>query len=250
MKLQIIGFVAAAALLAAQPAAAQSLSIVHDPTSLAKSLVEYKNQLTELRNQVENGRQMISQGQELFESFNKISNIGDLGQLLNDPALRQFVPEDVRALGRAANGDWDSLGDIGNRAQSIRDENRFWTPEGSNPTDADREYRESLDRRGNIAARDVAVGEHIDETATRRLKGIEELRGALDSADSVRAVMDIQARLAAEGAMIANDNMRLQGMEMRQRAERELEQQRMEQQDQQRRSARMQALNKVIEGQN
>src|SRR5690606_19401297 len=134
----------------------QSLSIVHDPTSLAKSLVEYKNQLTELRNQVEQGRQMVSQGEKLFDSFNEISNIGDLGQLLNDPSLRQFMPEDAQALGKALNGDWEALGDIGTRAGAIRDENRAWTPEGEATTDTDRAYREGLNRRGNLAARDIA----------------------------------------------------------------------------------------------
>lgn len=248
MRLRVLGLVAGAALvMAAQPAAAQ-LQIVHDPTSLAKSLAEYKNQLTELRNQVENGRQMISQGERLFDSFNEISNIADLGRTLDKPTLRQFMPEDTRALGRAMEGDWGALGQLGERASAIREDTRAWTPDGGDMTEADRLYREGLDRRGNMAARDIAVGEHIDQTATDRLEGIAELRRALDTADSARAVMDIQARLAAENAMIANDNMRLQGMAMRAQAERELEAQRYEEEQQQRRTDRRRAYEAIIAG--
>lgn len=250
MRLPLLGLVAAAAIMATQPANAQSFDIVHDPTSLAKSLVEYKNQLVELRNQVENGRQMISQGKELFDSFNEISNIGDVGKLLNDPALRQFVPDDARALGRALDGDWNALGDIGERAQSIREENRRWTPDATAGTEADRDYALSLDRRGNMVARDIAVGEHIDQTATRRQEGLADLQKALNSADSARAVFDIQARAMIENSMIANDNMRLQGMAMRQQAEREQEQQRYEEADQKRRSDRLRVYEQAMAGRN
>lgn len=247
MRLRVLGLVACAALItAAQPATAQQ--IVHDPTSLAKQLAEYKSQLTELRSQVENGRRMITQGEQLFDSFNEISNIGDLGRALDNPSLRQFMPEDTRALSRAMNGDWEALGQVGDRALAIRNDARAWTPDEAGATDADRSYREGLDRRGNMAARDIAVGEHIDQTASNRLEGIGELRRALDTADSARAVMDIQARLAAESAMIANDNMRLQGMAMRAQAERELEAQRYEEAQQARRTERRRSYERIIGG--
>lgn len=248
MRLRVLGLAAVAALtVAAQPAAAQ-VGIVHDPTTLAKSLVEYRNQLNELQAQVRNGERMISQGERMFDSLNNISSIRDVGRALDNPTLRNILPEDTRALGRAMNGDWEALGTIGDRASAIREENRAWTPDGAGANDADRAYRSGLDRRGNMAARDIAVGEHIDRTASGRQEGISDLRRALDTADSARAVMDIQARLAAENALIANDNMRLQGMAMRAQAERELEAQRAEEQQQQRRSERRRAYDRVITG--
>lgn len=246
MKMRFALLAAVSVMAVAQPASAQY--VVHDPTSLAKQLIEYKNQLTELRNQVENGRQMISQGKELFDSFNNISNIGDVGDLLNDPTVRQFLPAEAQTLGRALDGDWQSLGEIGNRASDIRTENRIWTPEGEPATEADRTYRAGLDRRGNLIARDIAIGEQVNDTANRRQEGLAELNSALNSADSARAVFDIQARAMIENTMIANDAVRMQGLEMRQRAERELEQQRHEEAQQRQRANRIKALEQVVSG--
>lgn len=58
------------------------------------------------------------------------------------------------------------------------------------------------------------------------MDGLAEIASALDTATNARAVMDIQARLAAEQAMIANDQMRLQGLAMAQAAEERLQTQR------------------------
>jgi type IV secretion system protein VirB5 len=59
-----------------------------------------------------------------------------------------------------------------------------------------------------------------------RLEGLQQLASALDTAPNARAVMDLQARFAAEQAMIANDQMRLQGLAMAQDAETRLQAQR------------------------
>jgi type IV secretion system protein VirB5 len=50
--------------------------------------------------------------------------------------------------------------------------------------------------------------------------------GALDGAPNARAVLDLQARFAAEQAMTVNDQMRLQGLAMAQEAEARLQAQR------------------------
>ena len=53
-----------------------------------------------------------------------------------------------------------------------------------------------------------------------------ELRAALSNAKTAKEVMDLQARIDAEQALIANDQMQLQGLAMMQDAERRLAEQR------------------------
>lgn len=204
---------------------AQAKQIVHDPRSLASQLIQWKSQLEEMRAQVQQGQQLIGQGQQLYNSLNQLSNVNSIGAALNNPQLRQFLPEDALALGRAVDGDFSALGSIGQRADNIRETNRLYRP-GEAANSFDQAGIDALNRTGNLAARDIAVGEQVDATANRRLQGIEELRRALDTATTARAVMDIQARISAETALLQNDNMRLQGQAIRASAERELEVQR------------------------
>ena len=72
----------------------------------------------------------------------------------------------------------------------------------------------------------MAVGERVSQTADQRLQGLEQLREALSTAPNARAVLDLQARIDAEAAMIQNDQMRLQGVAIMQAADERLETQR------------------------
>lgn len=214
----------AASLLAAVPARAQV--VVHDPTSYASLLAQAQtalNQLTELKSQV-------LEAKRLYDGFNQISDVNSLARALSHPAVRAFVPQ-IAPYAAAAQGDFSGLGELGKTAETLRAANRLFT---AGPGDA---LGQDLERRGDRAARDAALGQQAAQVGAQRLSGLQELTGALDGAANARAVMDIQARLAAEQAMIANDQMRLQGLEMAQQAEARLQTQR----DQERARAAAQA---------
>ena len=55
---------------------------------------------------------------------------------------------------------------------------------------------------------------------------LDQLRLALNTASTPKEVMDLQARIAAEQAMINNDQMQLQGLAMMQDAEKRMADQR------------------------
>ncbi|MDP3749296.1 MAG: type IV secretion system protein [Phenylobacterium sp.] len=200
-------------LAAAGPSRAQML--VYDPAAVGHLISQAQTALSQLQSL----RQQVDQAQQLYDSFNQVSDVNGLAQRLLLPELRKVVPE-LASLEAAARGDLDALGDLAERAKAIRSESRVYRP--TDPTPAD----EALDQAGDRAARDMALGERIASVATDRLEGLEELRQALDSADNARAVMDISARIAAEQAVILNDQMRLQGVAMMQASEARLERQR------------------------
>jgi type IV secretion system protein VirB5 len=197
----------------ARPASAQV--IVYDPSSYASLIQQAQtalNQLTTLRSQV-------TQAQRLYDGFNTASNVNSLGSVLATPALRAFVPN-IDAFISAAKGDASALGQIGQQAIAIRQANRLYTPP---PGDA---AGQDLEQAGDRAARDLALGQQTARVGADRLTGLQQLTGALDGAADARAVLDLQARISAEHAMIANDQMRLQGLAMAQDAEARLQTQR------------------------
>ena len=205
--------------LALSGAAAQAQTIVHDPTSYAKLLEQAKTSLDQLQRL----QTQVEQGQALLSSLNQASGVGGLAAALNSPAVRNALP-DVASFVGAANGDLSALGALGERAQALRNAARIYAAPA--PGQADRD----LEANGVRSARDLALSEAVGQASTQRQQGLQDLQTAIDAAPTARAVLDLQARLAAEQAAIANDQMRLQGLAMaqaaqdRQQAQREREQ--------------------------
>jgi type IV secretion system protein VirB5 len=194
---------------------AQAQIIVFDPTSYAKILLQAQTALNQLK-QLE---QQVAQGRQLLTSLNQISNVNRLATVLSQPSLRAFLPN-ADAFVTAAQGDLTALGTIGAKAQAIRNANLLYTPPAGNVAGAD------LAASGNRAAINLATGESVGEAGATRLTGLQQLQAALDTAPNARAVLDLEARLAAEQAMISNDQMRLQGLAMTQAAQDQIQTQR------------------------
>jgi len=218
-----------AVLLSSAPAV-QAQHIVHDPTAYARLVEDARTALQQLRAL----QAQVEQGQALFDSLNAISDVNALASVLGLPEVRNPLP-DLRALRAAADGDLTALGDLADRAAAIRRETRLYTPPSG---DAETYYRDSLERSGARTARDLAIGEAVSQASDQRLEGLESLRRALDAAPNARAVMDLEARLAAEQALIQNEQLRLQGLALTQAAEARLEEQRVREQAEAARTAR------------
>ncbi|WP_395943329.1 type IV secretion system protein [Brevundimonas sp.] len=213
MRRSILSIAVALATLTCAPAQAQQL--VHDPRSLAQMVQDARTAMEQL----DSLKAQVQQGQELFASLNELSNVNAIAERLGLPEIRNPLP-DVATLRSAADGDLTALGDLAERVDEIRRETRVYTPETSSAG------ADALERSGALAARDLAIGETVDRAATTRLEGLETLRRALDTAPNARAVLDLNARLAAEQALIENEQVRLQGLALTQAAEGRLEEQR------------------------
>lgn len=211
----------------ASPASAQL--VVHDPTSYA-SLIR---QATTALDQLKELQSQVAEAKRLYDGFNTGSGAGALAGLLKAPELRAFVP-DVDKYVAAAQGDLSALGEIGRRAATIRSDARLYT------APADDTFGQELERQGDRAARDLALGRAAATAGAQRLQGLNELLTALDGAPNARAVMDLQARISAEQALSLNDQMRLQGLAMAQDAEARLQAQRERERSAAAREARMQ----------
>jgi type IV secretion system protein VirB5 len=225
---------AAAALVLACAPTVRAQQIVHDPRALAQMVEEARTTLEQLRAL----QTQIEQGQQLFDSLNDLSGVNALAAELGLPTVRNPLP-DMRSLRAAADGDLSALGELADRADAIRRDTRLYTPPAGDPGSAEEYYRDSLERAGARTARDLAIGEAVGGAADRRLEGLETLRSALDTAPNARAVLDLDARLAAEQALIQNEQVRLQGLALTQAAEARLEEQRARERAEAARAARM-----------
>lgn len=234
MRRSILSIAVALAAMTAVPANAQQ--IVYDPTSFAQMVKDARTAIEQL----DSLKAQVQQGEELFASLNDLSNVNAIAERLGLPEIRNPLP-DMATLRSAADGDLSALGELAERADAIRRETRVYTPD--TPSAA----ADALERSGARTARDLAIGEALDRSATDRLEGLETLRRALDTAPNARAVMDLNARLAAEQALIQNEQVRLQGLALTQAAEARLEDQRARERIAAERSARMDAYRQAFQ---
>jgi type IV secretion system protein VirB5 len=227
MKTIVPAVLATCLALTATPAAAQLT--VHDPVSYASLL----RQATTALDQLNELHSQVAEARKLYDGFNTASGAGGLAGLLKAPELRAFVPDADKYVA-AARGDLAALGEIGRKAAELREEARLYSPK------PDDELGQEVERAGDRAARDLALGRATAKAGADRLRGLEDLLAALDAAPNARAVMDLQARVAVEQAMSLNDQMRLQGLAMTQDAETRLQTQRDRERVTAARQARMQ----------
>ena len=168
----------------------------------------------------------------LYDSLNKAArDVNEIGSLLSTPAVRSLLPPELSDASKLMSADLNDLGSLASRVSNDPATTEIYTPSATTGlTEAEQYYRSSLEKAGVRAARDMAVGERVTQTADQRVQGLEQLRQALSTAPNARAVLDLQARIDAETAMIQNDQMRLQGVAMMQAAEERLRRQREEEQ--------------------
>jgi len=209
-------------------APAHAQMVVHDPTSYASLIRQATTALDQLREL----QAQVGEARRLYEGFNTASGAGALAGLLKAPELRAFVP-DVDKYVAAAHGDLAALGELGRHAATIRTDTRLYTAPADDPLGQD------LERQGDRAARDLALGRAAVDAGAQRLRGLNDLLDALDTAPNARAVMDLQARVAVEQALSLNDQMRLQGLAMAQDAEARVQVQRDQERAAAARDARM-----------
>ena len=199
---------AGAALILALSGPAHAQMAVFDSANYAKLLEETRTALQQLQQL----QQQVQQGQQLLTSLNQISNVNSLATGLSQPALRAFLPDSGAFVTASSSGNLTALGPIGSAASVIRQANQLFTPPTGDVAAAD------LMASGNRAALNLATGQAVVQAGATRLTGLQQLQSALNTAANARAVLDLQARLQAEQTMIANDQMRIQGLAMTQAA--------------------------------
>lgn len=215
MQRKSAGFalMAAAALLSAAMASAQGIPVI-DRTAIVKQI----ESITQLKSQLDTLNQQLQQAEQLYGSLNKITNMADVASLLNDPSIRKALPRDFSAVEGLFKG--SGTGVFGNSASKFLESNSTYS------TDANDFYAQELSRVQNQNAGQMSLGQQIYDAATTRIEGIDQLRQQISSAADAKDVADLQARLQAETAFLQTDLLRMQGLQMVQQAQVQVDDQR------------------------
>jgi type IV secretion system protein VirB5 len=194
-------------------ASAQGIPVI-DQTAIAKQI----ESIAQLKSQLDALNQQLQQAQQLYGSLNKITNMADVASLLNNPSIRKALPQDFNAIEGLFKG--SGTGVFGASASKYLESNSSYR------TDANDFYAQELTRAQTQNAGQMSLGQQIYDAATKRIDGIDQLRQQISSAADAKDIADLQARLQAESAFLQTDVLRMQGLQMVQQAQVQVDDQR------------------------
>jgi len=189
---------------------------VFDTTAVAKQL----EQIGKLKEQLEQAKELYDLTTQMKDSLNGITDVKDLAKLLNDKKFQQFLPKEYDQFSGSVN----DL--IKGKTDNLAKKYDYYSNEGEGNTAANDFYHNELKRRKGETYQDMAIGEAVYDQATKRADGLNELKNKLESATTPKEVLDLQARILAESAILQNEINRMQGLAMIQDARNRVDRQR------------------------
>jgi type IV secretion system protein VirB5 len=191
----IAAAVAVSASLATAPARATGIPVI-DIANLLQTLLQVLNDITEIENQVQQIRQLENQ----LRSLNGVRN---LGNILNNPALRNYVPAEAFTVLNAVNT--AGYGGLSNTARGLRDIGMVYNCmdlAGSARTTCQAALAQPYQHKGIL--------QDAMKSAAGRLSQINGLMNQVNATSDQKAVQEIQARIGAENALLAHEVSQVQ----------------------------------------
>lgn len=191
--------IAAAALtsltLTASPARAQGIPVI-DAANLVQTIQQVIHDITAIQNQ-------IMQIQQLHHQLSSLNGIRNLGQILNNPLLRNYIPAEAFTVINAVNT--AGYGGLNNTARALRDLHMVYNcmdQTGDARTQCQATLAQPYQQKGLLQEAMTA--------AAGRLSQINGLMDQINATSDQKAIQEIQARIGAENALLAHEMSQLQ----------------------------------------
>jgi type IV secretion system protein VirB5 len=189
--------VAAAVLIAmgANTARAGGIPVI-DVANLVQTVQQVVNDITQINNQV----QQITQLQNQLQSMN---GIRDLGNVFNNPLLKNYVPAEAFTYLNAVNT--SGYSGLNATAKLLRDAAMVYNCmdlTGDARTQCQAALAQPYQQKGLL--------QDAMTSAAGRLSQIQSLMGQINATTDQKSVQEIQARIGAENALLAHEMSQLQ----------------------------------------
>lgn len=191
---------------------------VTDGASIAKSV---ENQIETMAKWKLQYDQMVSQIDQMKQQYAAVTGARGMGELFNNPQLRDYLPHDWQTV-------YDSVksggyAGLSGRAESIYNDNKVYD---ACTGFSSMEQRVNCEAQAVKGAQDKAFALDAYDTAKKRLSQIDQLMRQINQTQDPKAIAELQGRIAAEQAMIQNEQTKLQMYQLVAAAEDRLQQQR------------------------
>lgn len=189
--------VAASVLIALGATHARATGIpVIDVANLFQSVQQVINDITQIDNQL----RQIQQLQTQIESINGVRN---LGNVFNNPLLKNYIPAEAFTLLNAINT--SGYSGLNPTAKVLRDVSMVYNcmdRAGDDQTRCQAALAQPYQHKGLL--------QDAMKTAAGRLTQIQSLMNQINATTDQKSVLEIQARIGAENALLAHETSQVQ----------------------------------------
>lgn len=198
--------------------AARAQIPVTDGASISQGITQQIETMSKWKLQYD---QMISQIDQAKQQYASLTGSRGLGNIMNDPALRNYLPADWQAVyDSVKNGGYNGLSGT---AKTVYDTNKIF--DGCAHLSGN-EQRLSCEARAVKGSQDKGFALDAYNAAKGRINQIDQLMGKINETQDPKAIAELQGRIAVEQANIQNEQTKLQLYAMVAAAEDRVQQQR------------------------
>lgn len=158
--------------------------------------------------------QMVQQIQQAQQQYNSISGIRNMGSLVNNPAMRQYLPSDYSTILSQGVGNWAAIRQAAQRFDVAM-----------TSLSANSDSAQAFNQVAKQAALNRATAETAYSTASQRFSDIQVLLDKVNNAPDAKDMADLQGRIQAEQVMMQNEANKLQMLQQLASAQRDLQNQ-------------------------
>jgi type IV secretion system protein VirB5 len=198
MKKVFVAMTLALCLAMSQICCAQGIPVM-DASNIQQAiyqLIEMKKQLDELQKQYA----------MLENTYTSITGNRKLGDIFNNESNKNYLPKNYQTqFDRIREGGYSGLT---GKATEILNKNRAANHQIC--ATLDEEQRLPCERQIALAAQDRAFSGEAYDKAVERIQQIEDIRKKINETNDQKAILELNARLQAEQAMLQNEAIKLQ----------------------------------------
>lgn len=179
--------------------------------ALFGGLANIATERTQIASWIAQYAQMLQQYKQLVEEYRSLNGIRGMADLVNNPALRRYLPPDYKKILDEGYGDWQTIRNL----NQLSDLSRSGLSQGSDVANL-----------FNRTAKQTAVNEATYEAAYKRASvrfdDIQVLLDKVNAAPDAKDMADLQGRIQAEQVMMANEQAKLAMLTSLAQAQKEL----------------------------
>lgn len=178
--------------------------VVADGPSMKNQFVNYSQMLKEYAMMLDQLREMERQYEQMQKDYNSITGSRNLGEIFNDPAFQQYLPDDFTTIyNNVRNNGYDGLT---GSAKALRDISKVFDSCEKKPDPLRRKICIALSLK---PAQDQAFALDAYAKSVNRNQQISNLMSEINNTQDPKSIAELNARISAEQTLVANEQTRL-----------------------------------------
>lgn len=165
---------------------------INQAQNMAQMLKDYANAI----DQLEQLRQQVEEARRQYESVTGSRNLGDI---LDDPSLRQYLPDSWEHIYN--NLRYNGYDGLTGAARALRDASEIFDP---CQYMIDAQERQNCEAQAIKSSQDKAFLMDAYEKTQQQTRQLKSLQSQINRTQDPKAIAELQARIASEQASIAN----------------------------------------------